>query len=283
MMIEKLSDESPLSLVRGGELRLFFVGVGSAFSKSLFQNNIIITKGRDHLMVDCGTLAPLALSRLGLPLGEIRNYFITHIHLDHTGGLEEVALSTRYGTKKKPRVFIPDYFEDLLWNGSLRGGCAYNERAGGKPLAFADFFDVRRPRWIPDSPRETWEFSVGSIKLKIFRTKHIPDSAAGWEDSYPSFGLVVDDRVLFSGDTRFDPEMVRDYGGGPEIETIFHDCQLFTGGVHASLEEIGALPAKTKKKTLLMHYQENWKDAEASARNAGFAGFAQRNTFYVFP
>lgn len=282
MDIERLSDESNLSLDQGKELRLFFIGVGSAFSKTLFQNNIIITKGKDHLLVDCGTLTPLALSQLGLPLGDITDYFVTHIHLDHTGGLEEVALSARYTSENRPRLYIPAYFEDILWTSSLRGGCAYNERQDGHYLTLADFFDIRRPRWISDQPRETWEFSVGSINVKVFRTMHIPDSAQSWEDSYPSFGLLVDDRILFSGDTRFDPDLIRDFGSDSKIEAIFHDCQLFTGGVHASLEEISQFPKNIKKKTYLMHYQDNWKDAEEAAQKAGFGGFAKRNTFYIF-
>jgi ribonuclease BN (tRNA processing enzyme) len=234
-------------------------------------------------MVDCGLKTPQALFELGLAPRSIENFFITHTHADHTGGLEEIALTARYGTKKKPRIYIPEYFEDILWNFTLRGGCAYNERNRGRPLEFADFWDVRRPRWLPGYSRETWEFDVGSINLKAFRTKHIPDSAVSWEDSFPSFGLLVDDRVLFTGDTRYDPDLVRDYGSRAKIEAVFHDCQLFPGGVHASLEEISRLPAKIKARTRLMHYQDTWEKSIDAAAAAGFAGFAEQNAFYVFP
>ena len=38
-----------------GDLSLYFVGCGSAFAKTLNQNNLLITKGDHHLLVDCGT------------------------------------------------------------------------------------------------------------------------------------------------------------------------------------------------------------------------------------
>ena len=43
-----------------GELEFFFIGTGSAFSKRFFQTNILIIKGKDHLLVDCGTMCPYA-------------------------------------------------------------------------------------------------------------------------------------------------------------------------------------------------------------------------------
>jgi ribonuclease BN (tRNA processing enzyme) len=223
------------------------------------------------------------LFALGCPVNHIRNILITHTHADHAGGLEEIALTGRYMRKKKSRMHIPEYFENLLWDSVLHGGCAYNERSNGKPLAFGDFWDAERPRWLSGYPRETWETDAGSINIKMFRTKHIPDSAVSWADSYPSFGILIDDRVLFTGDTRYDPELIKDYGAGKKIETIFHDCQIFQGGVHASLEEISALPSAVKAKTLLMHYPDNWEKSAAAAVAAGFAGFARQNAYYVFP
>jgi ribonuclease BN (tRNA processing enzyme) len=284
MMYSKpLSGRQKLDLAQKDGLRLFFIGTGSAFSKILNQTNALILKGGDHLLVDCGTKTPQALFNIGCPVTSIRNIFITHTHADHIGGIEEVCLMGRYGAKQKPVIYIPEYFEDILWSHSLAGGSAYNERdAQGRPLAFADFWEIKRPAWVPGQPRETWEFEAGSINIKIFRTKHIPDSSASWQDSFPSFGLVIDDRILFTSDTRFDPDMIQGYGLGQNIEAVFHDCQLFTGGVHASLEELAALPKTIRAKTWLMHYQDNWEKALPAVEKAGFAGFAKQNTYYIF-
>ena len=66
-------------------------------------------------------------------------------------------------------------------------------------------------------------------------------------------------------------------------EVIFHDCQFFKGGVHASLEELATLPASVKAKTWLMHYGDGMEGERARAAKLGFAGFAEERTTYSFP
>ena len=83
----------PLSLTTEGDLSLYFIGCGSAYAKTLNQNNLLVTKGDDHLLIDCGSTCSRALHQAGVSMAQIRNYLITHSHADHIGGLEEVQLS----------------------------------------------------------------------------------------------------------------------------------------------------------------------------------------------
>ena len=190
-------EQKKLSLVNDGELELFFIGTGSAFTKRQYQTNLLVIKGRDHLLVDCGTKCPQALSELGLPVTEIKNFLITHSHADHIGGLEEVSLMGRYFTKEKPNMVITETYQHILWDMSMRGGCEYNEEDAGDVLHFKDFWDIIRPQWLPDYNRETYGVKVGDIDIKIMRTKHIPDSSYDWQSSFWSCGLIIDDRVFF--------------------------------------------------------------------------------------
>ena len=80
----------------------------------------------------------------------------------------------------------------------------------------------------------------------------------------------------------YDPEFVRLYDERFHFEAIFHDVQFFTGGIHASLDETAGLPEEIKKKTLLMHYGDAWRDHVRRVRREGFAGFAQEGRFYLF-
>jgi ribonuclease BN (tRNA processing enzyme) len=279
---EEWSAERPLPLSSDGSLRLFFVGAGSAFSKKFYQTNLLVTKGDTHLLIDCGTRTPEALAYLGLPVTKIDNFLITHSHADHVGGLEEVMLMNRYGPKKKPSVVISRAYQRLLWNASLRGGCAYNERHDDRPLEFEDFWVPVRPKRIPGADRQLSIARIGSLRLTLFRTKHIPDNSASWRDSSFSHGVILDDRVLFTSDTRYDPDMVLDLDRTYKFEAIFHDGQLFTGGVHASMEELSALPAAVKSRMYLMHYQDSVAAQTDRARDLGFAGFAEQWRHYVF-
>lgn len=280
MQIKQL--EGKLSLENNGGLSLLFLGSGSAFTKRMYQTNLLIIKGNDHLLVDCGTKCTQALYEIGLTPTMIRNILITHSHADHIGGLEELALLGRYAVKKKPVMVINEAYQHILWDMSLRGGCGYNEEVCGAILSFKDMFDVIRPRLLKEFERETFEAEIGSINIKIFRTKHIPDSSEGWENSFWSCGLIIDDRIMFTSDTRFDEELITTYNEQFNFEMIFHDCQFFTGGVHASLDEISTLPDHIKRKMALVHYGDNWEQFEERIGTEGFLGLVKQHQFYNF-
>ena len=274
---------SALSLINGGDLDLTFIGVGSAFSKKYFQNNLLVVKGDSHLLVDCGTRAPEALSLLGLSVGQIGNYLITHTHADHIGGLEEVMLVNRYGLKRRTTMVVTDRLRKALWSMSLRGGASFNEEREGEYLAFGDFWDAIVPKRVRGGDRELCEAQVGGIQVRLFRTKHIPDSSPDWSSSFPSYGLILDGRILFTSDTRYDPEMVVSLEAEYGFEAIFHDCQLFTGGVHTSLDEIAGLPPSIRAKTRLMHYGDRIEEFAPRIAELGFAGIAEQWKTYSFP
>lgn len=277
----KIRRRKRIQLTNRGELSLFFLGTGSAFAKVLNQNNLLIIKGDDHLLIDCGTKCTQALHDCGVAVPEVRNFLITHSHADHVGGLEEVMMSARYISRSRPSMVITEAYEEILWEESLKGGAAHSET--GVLLGFEDFWHVIRPRLCEGFPRETFEAEIGSINVKMPRTMHIPDRATSWEDSFWSCGVIVDDRVLFTSDTRFDPDLIYDFDEMFDFDLIFHDCQFFTGGVHASLEELSSLPAALKAKIVLMHYSDQWKDQRQAAKDAGFHSFAVEGGLYEFP
>ena len=279
MKVEALKNNK-LELTNKGKLTLFFLGVGSAFTKRHNQTNLLVIKGKDHLLIDCGMKAPQALFNLGISATNINNILITHSHADHIGGLEELALMGRYVTQKKPNLVITEVYEHILWDMSLRGGIAFNENDASDVLTIYDFFNIIRPQYLEGYPRETFEVQMGKINLKMMRTKHIPDNSASWKSSFWSCGLIIDDRILFTSDTRYDPDLIKDFEKRFLFNTIFHDCQFFTGGVHASLSEINKLPGPIKKKTYLTHYGDNWEQFAEEIKASGFAGLAQQSVYY---
>lgn len=269
-----------LPLANSGGLEIFFIGVGSAFSKLHNQTNLLVIKGGTHLLIDCGTKTPQALFKLGRPVTDLSNVLITHSHADHIGGLEEVLLMFRYAARKKFNLIVTKDYKDILWKHSLMGGSGFNENHEGKHLELEDFCDILYPREIPSFPRQGFETDLGSLNVKMFRTKHIPDNALSWEDSFYSYGLILDNKVLFSCDTRYDPDMILSLDRIFRFQAIFHDCQFFPGGVHASIQELTQLPSEIKERMFLVHYGDNWK--KFNPEKTGFAGFTKEKTFYSF-
>lgn len=277
----KLKKNEKVSLTNDGRLSLFWVGVGAAFTKNLYQTNVLVIKGNSHVLIDCSSRCPEAFLDYGIQITNIKNYIITHSHSDHIGGLEEVALSGRYISKNKPKMIITKEYETALWDFSLKGGCAFNERINNKYLEFSDFFESVRPVKIMDSPRPVFNIDFENINFKLFQTSHIPDTSTSWQDSYISYGVIIDDLVLFTSDTKYDKDLVFDlldkFKG---IKFIFHDCQFYSGGVHASYQELLNFPKEIMTKMYLTHYGDNYKDF--NVKNDGFGGLTKQGHYYFF-
>ena len=131
---KKAVTKVPLST--NGELILYFIGCGSAFAKTLKQNNLLVAKGQENVLIDCGGTCSQSLFEAGVSLRDIDTYLITHSHADHVGGLEEVHMMGRYVLNKKPKMIINETYEKILWEQSLRGGAEQSEK---NPLKFEDY------------------------------------------------------------------------------------------------------------------------------------------------
>jgi ribonuclease BN (tRNA processing enzyme) len=261
-----------------GNLVVTFAGVGSAFAKKNDQSSLIIAKNGKTILVDMGPTIPLTLSKHGIKTTDFDYYHITHSHADHVGGIEELLLMSRYVIKKKPNFILTFPYADTLWEKTLKGGCEINE--DGR-LVFSDLANIIYPRWTAECPREIYEITVDDIKLKIFRTIHIPGGVTEWGKAFWSTGLVIDERIFFSGDSRFDAPLF-DQLKVDSCELAFHDVQLFNPGtVHAAYDELKMLPKSIKEKLFLYHYGDNYETF--NPRNDGFAGFAEAWTPYVLP
>lgn len=275
--------DGKLQLTNDGTLELCFIGTGSAFAKTLFQTNFFIIKGDTHILVDFGTTGSPALAAVGVEPTDVSVILPTHSHCDHVGGIELISLLNRYVgvrmlNKPKLRMLINEEYQEILWNMTLRGGMEFNEvNTENKRLAFEDFYEISRPTMKSAEPREVWEMDYNGIKIEIFRTNHIPDDAISTRTAFITYGLFIDDRILFSGDTKFDPSLIEMYG--QRAEYIFHDTSLFPNPVHASLNELRTLPDDIKKKMFLLHYSDNWREVQVPE----FAGYTMQGARYIFP
>jgi len=290
-------------------LTLTFLGVGSAFAKRNHHANALFEAWHagpapdmppdDLLLVDFGANAPLALHQLMRESGfaylehagtinypALKRIFITHLHGDHIGGLEELAASNthgfglrRGGEQGLPQIISSDLVLRDLWDKSLRGGL---EVSSGGISTLADYFRpmVVEPSLDGRSPQFSLadRYDFGVLPMDHLRIRHRYD--------WPSYGLRVTDRgsgesVFYSGDARFEPDRTSDLLATPKL--AFHDVQLVDepDPVHALLSELRTLPDDMKRKVVLYHYGDTWDEPAFAFVRDEFAGFARPRHRYV--
>lgn len=273
--------DKSIEYTNDGGLSLFFLGTGSAFTKTNFQTNFLIIKENQHILVDCGTLCSLSFNQLNSKISDISTFIITHSHADHTGGIEEVALLGKYFSKKKLKIIISDEYKKELWNETLKGGCkSSGELSNRKKLCFDDYFQQLKPSKLKNYPRPFYDINIKNLNIKLFRTKHSFNTFDTWKTGMYSVGIIIDNRILFTGDSKYDPEIIEWINKKFNIEYIIHDCSLVKNSVHACYDELKQLPQSIKNKTFLCHYGDNYKSIDS--KKDGFLGFIERAVYYDF-
>lgn len=253
-------------------LTLKFLGTGSAFTvgDDNFQSNALLQMDGDNLLIDAGGDIRFALAEAGLTYLDIKNIYISHLHSDHIGGLEYLALTTYFDPRyqDKPHLYSSEKVVKDLWQHSLAGGL----RTIQTKLATLDtYFDVH-------AIKQYQTFHWAGIEFKLVQMVHIISEY----ELMPCYGLMFNvnkTRIFFTSDTQFAPNQLIDYYR--EADIIFHDCETapYKSGVHAHYTEMVALPEEFKKKIWLYHYNPG---VLPDAKKDGFLGFVSKGQEFVF-
>ena len=104
-------------------MKIQFVGAGSAFNKEDGQSNmLVIANSGKKLLIDCGTYCWQFAKMINVGYKDIDALYISHLHADHVGGIEEMAFCTYFGKLPRPKLYCNRQLMHELWNETLRGG-----------------------------------------------------------------------------------------------------------------------------------------------------------------
>lgn len=224
---------------------LRFLGVGNAQAAPVLGSacGVLERDGEPVLMIDCGQEALSAfLDRYGAPPQAL---YITHLHMDHVGGLERLFYKIYFDPRLRgqTRLFVPAALMPLL----QARVADYPEVIAEGGANFWDAFTL-----IPVS-RGFWQ---RGLWFDVFATRH---HAPG-----TSFGIALAGCFVWTGDTRPIPEMLAQYAAQGEL--VAHDCALVGNPSHTGVDDLGReYPEELRGRLLLYHYAST-SDADELAR-----------------
>lgn len=162
-------------------MKLLFLGAGSAFTvgDGNFQSNMLfVSEQGNKLLIDCGTDIRFSLYALGLSHLDITDIYISHLHADHTGGLEYIGFSTKFDPRcDKPNLYLSKELAGELWNNSLAGGMRSIE---GDVADLETFFEVHK---VARKSYFTWQ----EVEFYLVKVIHVNNGYF----IMPSYGLFL--------------------------------------------------------------------------------------------
>jgi ribonuclease BN (tRNA processing enzyme) len=256
-------------------MKMQFVGAGASANKVDGQSSILVlSESGKRLLIDCGSYCWIFMDKMGLSPKDIDGVYISHLHADHVGGLEELAFLTYFNPAlDRPKLYCNSQLMLEVWNKALSGGL---ESIQGKLVTLTEYFDCHS---IENNGMFTWE----NIDFTPVQSIHV---MSGYYVKY-SYGLLIQERsekkdspvVFFTADTQFCPNQIKHFYSRADL--IFQDCETapYESGVHASYSELCTLEEDIRSKMVLYHYQTNPPQRDTVVQD-GFIGFAEREQVF---
>ncbi len=268
-------------MAAASQITLRLLGAGGAFTRVYGTTCSVLTLAdQERWLIDCGRQAPDQLHAAGIAWHDIFGQLVTHVHGDHTFGLEDFAFSRFFYARDgvgavreggpRPKLVCHSAVQEELWE-SLASSLRYvpppQEPKSGTLDTYFETVAAHRAEPPGDNPWPHAEsFRAGRLQVRATETVHVPGK--------PSTALTIEvgegKAAWWSGDSTVDADALIELE--PRTTVFFHDCTFveYPGQVHGSFAALEQLPESVRRKVVLMHHED---DLEAHRRRAEALGF----------
>ena len=252
------------------------LGTGNASTLRNFHTNFLIRRNDKHLLVDCGgdlrrSLGAALLKDLKL----IDAIYISHLHADHVGGLEDIGFGAYFSGTRHKLIAHQSILEALPAMMLPGMGKITNQEA-----TLSTYWDLLEVQ-------ETFEWE--GVTFHIVPQVHVEGDPA-----MMSYGLIFKDpdeggeMVYITTDVAWTQEHEERLLKTP-ADLIIHDCETTAqeSGVHCHFDRLKTLPEGVRRRMKLIHYADNvllsCKEWVPLAEELGFQGFAETGAILYMP
>ena len=221
------------------------LGVGDAFSALYYSSCLALEAEGQVLLVDCPHPIRKMMreasqsSGVALDVDRVAGLVLTHLHADHSSGVEGLGYFSFFVLKRKLRLLAHPAVTRRLWEGHLAAGMEdLIRQPGGAPQRHGldDYFES-----LPLSTETAVRFGPFSIEARM-TYHHVPTTA---------LRIRAGGRCLgYSADTAYDEGLLAWLG---EADLVLHETNY---GVHTPYEKLAALPTALRAKMRLIHYPD---------------------------
>ncbi len=241
------------------------LGVGDYFTEIHNHTSFVINASGSFTLVDCPDGLPKVLHEanqvadMGVRVEKVDHIILTHLHGDHSNGLEGLAFFKRFVQRGgKPFIYsIREVLRDL-WPQKLKAAMKQLYLGPSGKIGSLSVRELMRQSarmrledYFTPVPLEFDQVNlVNNLSVEIRYVKH----------HLPTFGLKVTfggKALGYSGDTYFDPTLIAFL---QDCDMIIHECDMWQTtphrGIHTDYNQLLRLPESVKQKMFLIHYAD---------------------------